>query len=99
MTSQLTKAKAEACLRAVEKQFEGMFEPDAGPGDRPTLYEPGFHADGWTIAWEAHWTWPVVAFVGGPSADVPGEFRSVPKPSGVHTEAVNHWCLGLYLEA
>jgi hypothetical protein len=65
VTRQLTRAKAEQVLRAVEKQFAGQFDPAAGAGDRPTLYEPGFHADCWTIAWEGNYEWSMRAFVGG----------------------------------
>lgn len=61
----LTKKKAQQCLKAIEKQFANEFDPKAGAGDRPTLYEPGFHADCWTIAWEGNYEWTYRAFHGG----------------------------------
>jgi hypothetical protein len=80
---QLSRFKAEKVLAAVNEQFADKFDPDAGPGDKPTLYEPGFHADGWTIAWEGNPEWTLQAL-------------QDKKIKGVFTEPVNHWCLGLY---
>lgn len=63
MSQQLTKKKAEACLAAVKAQFKEYLGDGA---DEPKLYEPGFHADSWTIAWEGGpFEWTYLAFKGG----------------------------------
>lgn len=65
-TTTVTRAQAERVLEAVREAFAGYaFEWDddgergAPRADGPTLYEPGFHDRGWTVAWEGgpfEWT-------------------------------------------
>ncbi len=110
MTSRkITKRQAEQALAAIKEQFKAYLGSGA---DEPTLYEPGFHTDAWSIAWEGGpFQWTYIAFVGGFDEEVfsmaepdVGEQRArqlattaaVAAPAGVYGEAVNHWCLALY---
>lgn len=105
----LTKAKAQQALKAVEQQFAVYIE--AGY-DGPKLYEPGHQCSGWAIGWEeGPYEWPYRAFEGGTDeelfelaqAEVGAEGAAklandpgAACPEGVFAEPVNHWCLGLY---
>ena len=83
----ITKKQAQAVLRYIEHVYAGAFDPDATPGDRPFLKEPGTETSGWCIAWEGGWGW---------ATDVaPAVTREFP---GVFAEPVAAWCLGLYRE-
>jgi len=83
MTKTITEAQAQQCLKTVAI----WIEENAGGGYDPALYEPGFHADGWTIALEgiAHIEWPWTI----------SQDESVTWPEGVRVEAGSHWYLSL----
>ncbi len=54
MNEPITRELAEATLAAVREQFADYLE-GIDPNDQkrqPWLYEPGFHCNGWAIAWE-----------------------------------------------
>lgn len=56
MTRLLRARLARAALAAVKAQFAADIDEI---GHAPVLYEPGFHARGWTIAWNGgpeEWT-------------------------------------------
>lgn len=74
--AKVSKRQAERALATVTAKFAEGIE-FFGP---PKLYEPGFHADGWTIAWES-----------GPENWVGYTFEC----PGVWFEPVNHWCLAV----
>jgi hypothetical protein len=76
----VTRKRAEAAAVKLTEHF------GAEPGTF-TVYEPGFHSDGWTIAAEdgAPYGWAIQAW------PVLAEWQS-----GLFFEPVNHWCLGLY---
>lgn len=82
---QLTKRQAKACLRIVREWIAAWDEDTA---QDVKLYEPGFHADGWTVALEGgpeDWAYAITYAEG------------VTWPRGVHVETVSgSWCLGLY---
>lgn len=60
MSRQITKALAERALVAVKVQFKEYLEVAAS---EPKLYEPGYHARSWTIAWEeGPENWSMLAF-------------------------------------
>lgn len=79
----ITEEQAKACLDLVKEWIERK----AGPGWEPKLYEPGFHAEGWTIALEGladlEWPWTM------------SQDKSVPWPDGVWVEAGSDWYLSL----
>lgn len=84
--SKVTKAMAERVLLAVRQRFAAYLEHDP---QGPTLYEPGYHTDGWVIAWQGgpeDWT----ALVGDYVSKVPQLSKY-----GIWTEAVNHWSIAI----
>jgi hypothetical protein len=59
----LTRSRAEKALAAIRAQFATDVE---GSGTEPTLYEPGYHTEGWSIGWEeGPHEWTYRAFGGG----------------------------------
>ena len=76
----VTKRQAETTLRKVNR-----FLDEHGEGEAK-LYPPGFHANGWVIAYEGGSDWWVHHCL---------EFE----PKGVFAEPINHWSIGLYPEA
>lgn len=70
-SKQLSRAKAEETLRAVKEQFKEYLQ-GVPESEQPKLYEPGFHADCWTIAWEGCHDWSLMAFVGGFDEEIAG---------------------------
>lgn len=82
---QLTREQAEACLKIVQEWID---KKQGVPGWEVTLYEPGFHCDGWSAALEGteiEWPWLM-------STD-----ESVTWPDGVFAEPGASWYLGLYV--
>ena len=81
MAKNVTKKQAHAAAAKLAEHFK----VDA---DVFTVYEPGFHADGWTIAAEGgapyYWT---------PQAS---EVLNGDHSGPVFHEPINHWLLGLY---
>ena len=55
--------------------------------DGPKVYPPGFHADGWTIAWEGSIDEWAIGFAASKHA------RDLP----VHVEPISTWLLGIYV--
>lgn len=110
MTHQLSKDQAEQALAAIKQQFG--YQVDAGyPGpvlQEPGFQCDGY-AIAWE---EGPYQWTYHAFHGGHDEEVytlavdagmtaerakqVATIAGVPHPEGVHAEAVNHWCLGLY---
>lgn len=78
----LTKAKALR-VQAMIIEFLGT--------DEVRLYEPGFHADGWTLALEGDYDWPM-------RVSEALFLKEISLPADVFVEPVNGWCLGLYPE-
>jgi hypothetical protein len=77
-TALISRKTATECLDAVRKWTRD---------DTATLYDPGFHADGWVIALEGgSYEWPILIT----------QDESVVWPDGVKVEALNHWALSLY---
>jgi hypothetical protein len=77
-TALISRTVATECLDVVRKWTRD---------DTATLYDPGFHADGWVIALEGGpYEWPVLM----------AQDESVVWPDGVKVEALNHWALSLY---
>lgn len=71
---------------AVANFVLGLIKRDAlGEGvPQPKVYEPGFHASTWTIAWEeGPYQWPLT-------------FQAQNHCLPGHVEALNHWCLAVY---
>jgi hypothetical protein len=79
----ISEGDARTCLKIVTE----WLAQEAASGLDPVLYDPGFHAEGWTIALEgiADVQWPMAI-----SGDA-----SVTWPEGVWVEPVNEWCLHL----
>lgn len=76
---QVSKRQAEQVLAAVKAKYA----EDVEYFGAPKLYPPGFHASGWTVAWEC-----------GPE-DWVYRYTDYAQP-GLFLEPVNHWCLGVY---
>lgn len=82
--TKVSKPMADRALAEIRRLFAAQLEFDP---EGPVLYEPGYHADSWVIAWD-----------GGPE-DWTGlaseHLRTVPAltSKGIWTEAVNHWSL------
>lgn len=96
MSRKLTKAKANAALAAIRKQF-GVTAAESGP-QLVQDYEPmhGGTVD-YAIVWEeGPFEWTYGAF--WPHVDAESGIRreGVVKPAGVYSEAINHYALGLY---
>lgn len=90
MSKKVSRRKAEKTLAAVRKMFAN--DLDETGGNEMRLYEPGFHADCWVIAWEG-WrgdiAWPIEVS----EANYTGK---IVLPDGVYVEAMNHWSVGVY---
>lgn len=83
----VSKAMAERVLFEVRRRFADQLMGDA-PWD-PALYEPGYHADGWVIAWD-----------GGPedwTSEAAEHLRSIPQLTkyDIWVEAINHWSIAI----
>jgi len=72
---QATRVLAAVCAKYAEEIQHGWGEPK--------LYEPGFHAEGWTVAWES-----------GPE----GWLYAAQGLRGLWTEPVSHWCLAVFCD-
>lgn len=109
MAKNITKAKAEATLKALKNMYKSYIEA----GYEPKLFEPGFHSDVWTIGWEeGPYGWAINGFnehfdeeiyalamderVSTERARKLATRAAGQCPKGVHVEAQNHWCLALY---
>lgn len=78
------QAVANHVLGLVLRDYSTYMEAGIHP---PKVYEPGFHAETWTIAWEeGPYEWAIDWSMRGYC--LPG-----------HVEAVNHWCLAIYPNA
>jgi hypothetical protein len=55
----------------------------------PKVFEPGFHAAGWTIGYEGAYDWTVLFSAHQFEIDDP-------RLKGLFVEPVNGWCLGIY---
>lgn len=94
ITMAVTRAQAEAALRKFKiryaRDLEGLAEDSSS---QPRLYEPGFHADGWVIAWE-----------GGPDdwsvrVSEPVKYGGLDLDNGRgrrRLEPLNNWSVGIY---
>ena len=76
--AKVSKREAQAVLKAVAAKYADHI---SSYGSEPKVYEPGFHARGWTVAWD-----------GGPE-EWPFQDYGVP---GVWTEPINHWSIAVY---
>jgi hypothetical protein len=80
----LPQGKAEVVFEIV-KGLLAAYDPTYAAEVR--LFEPGFHAKGWTIGLECELdSWPYL---------LTGR-TDIRWPADVYAEPVNHWCLGLY---
>lgn len=83
---QLTREQAEASLKIVRTWLARKHSQWAA--NNATLYEPGFHCDGWAIALDGgpeDWPWHVSQDIGEKDW-----------PIGVYAEPGSRWYLGLY---
>lgn len=81
-TACLTRAKAEECLKVVQKYIDQKYEP----GWEPKLYAPGHEGPYWNISLEGAGEWAI--WIGGRD--------ETPFPDGVFTEPGTSWYLALY---
>lgn len=80
---QITQKQARECLTLVQEWVDRTL----GKGWEARLYDPGFHADAWTIALECDADcWPFQITDRG----------NVLWPRGVFVEPLNHWALSLH---
>lgn len=90
----LTKKQAEAALKKVEKWMGPWVSED----EKPTLYPPGFHTSGWSIAYEGgpyNWT---MLIGGGIDEEFGIKYPEITFSKHVFAEPVNNCILGLYYE-
>lgn len=97
-------AKAAAAFLSNDGEFPMLSQGDRA-GDGPFVCGPGFHVQGWTVAYEGDYDWP---FRFGERLFVARQAKSAGEPvsasdeallvltQGVHLEAVNGWLLGVY---
>lgn len=100
-TETISKDQAEQTREMLISHFRAWTH--TADGDRlpdeflPTLYEPGFHADGWTVGWDGGPdNWPHMSVMGRVD-DVSGrEFEPATFPPGVAADALDNVILTLY---
>ena len=86
----VTRAQAESALRKFKIRYaRDLQNVPADSPSQPKVYEPGFHADGWVIAWE-----------GGPEdwsvrVSEPAEYGGLDLGK-LRLEPLNNWSVGIY---
>ena len=86
-TTPTKKAKVKPTRKRAEAAAKRLAEHFGIAPDVFTVYEPGFHSSGWTIAAEEgvpyYWT--------PQASELLNDLND-----GLFYEPVNHWCLGIY---
>lgn len=97
-------AQAAAAFLSGHGEYALMGQGPRG-GDGPFACGPGFHADGWTVAYEGDYDWPwrlterlfiarTAAAAGETITD--GDAALLALTEGVFLEPVTGWSLGIY---